>query len=837
MPKPQPTRHLPVRVFAHVVSWLAASLLVDLGALPTILVTVLGMQALSLMVTAALQANAHTSALRMGLLAVDLVTIAATGFLCLQLTGSSQPEMLAFLAAFVVGTLVSFVGHRPVAGVLGGLAGLMVLGMGLLLITEQGSGPNLEALGPSATWILLGTGLSAVIAGWVTRHENWTRLSQDLERELRAREAEASEMVSLSHALSDSANLEELGEAVLRHLRCHLSVRARAVVIESDGDELALWEEQGRLTTDAIERRRVLVQRGIQRAGSNFVVRRLVGRSLGGLELPDRLDFHTLVDVPVRVGGRVAGVIVLADASRGAVTTERIGTLADVARRLGEALHRIERRRVGENRRTSMLLNEMREGVMFLGLDGKVQITNPSADDVLKCSYALNAEPSLGETSLRDLASTPPGIVRKFQFRLPADEQRPEREFVCTAVSVSDSGKRVGALVTVSDITDEETARRRLMRAEKTTLVGQTLAGVAHELNNPLAALIGYADILKSQEIPERISRAVNRMCEQAIRASKIVRNLLNFARRRNPQRVPIKVRELVESVVELFAYEARINNVELAVDIPNDLPSVLADRHALQQIVVNLTQNAIHALQQEDGDRSITLSARATETEVTLRVRDTGPGIPDELRAQIFQAFFTTKGSTNGTGLGLALSISIARDHGGDLILEPPGEKGACFVLRLPIHQESEDASVPEGQQVPDALPRNVLVVDDEPSVRETLVAQLGNLGARVDSAANSTEAERMLREGRYDAILLDVRMPGTSGLDLHESMRERSPLMAERVVFMTGDFVNDDILTDVLKTGNLLLEKPFSMDELKSVLGRARRARESNTGFTQTL
>jgi CheY-like chemotaxis protein len=208
----------------------------------------------------------------------------------------------------------------------------------------------------------------------------------------------------------------------------------------------------------------------------------------------------------------------------------------------------------------------------------------------------------------------------------------------------------------------------------------------------------------------------------------------------------------------------------------------------------------------------------------VNLYVADDGPGIAPAARARLFEAFFTTKGPDEGTGLGLAISRGIAREHMGDLVCEDraDGKTGAQFILRLPV-SDHPIAPPPADRVIPEGVPARVLVVDDEAAVRDALVTQLGRLGAHVDSAGTPAEAERLLGSGStYDAVLMDVRLPGRSGLEVHRALREVNPELAGRVVFMTGDLVNDDVIRTVKATGNPLLEKPFTTDELRLALSR---------------
>jgi two-component system NtrC family sensor kinase len=710
--------------------------------------------------------------------------------------------------------------------------------MVIILGTAVGSSTDHEApdillLAMRLTLLAGATLHTAIVAARLDAEHQRHVLAETVERELKARDTEAAELVTFTQALAASGSLQELSEAVIRCVRVHLSVRAQAIVLDAEGESMAVWEEAGRLEADDVERRRNRLQQSLRTVGSHVVITKLYARSTSSKPVPPKLDFLTAVEVPIQAGGRVVGVLLLADPRRGVLPPDRIGTLAEMARHTGIAVTRLERRRDEENRRTGILLRQMRDGVILLGPDGRILLANPAAREALEAVGAGGEAPeAIGDVSLKELALTPPGVSRRFRVQTQGSPGLRPVEMVCTAVGIVDGRQRMGTLVTVSDVTEEEMARRRLLQAEKMTVVGQTLAGVAHELNNPLAALIGYADLLRGIAVPPEVERPVKQMREQAVRATRIVRNLLNFARRRNPERTQVKIGEVVNGVAELFAYEARLGDIELKMEIADDLPTVLADQHAIQQVVVNLVQNAIHALRAAQAERRrITIRAHALPDGVVVSVRDNGPGVPEAYRSRLFEPFFTTKGANLGTGLGLALSRAIAREHGGELILEPASGEGACFTLRLPLRKPASGIHAPattESDSAPASVLRSlahhsVLVVDDEASVRESLVAQLGHMGSRVDSAADSLEAERLLSLGSYDAVLLDVRMPVTSGLELHRTIESSNPGLARRVVFMTGDFANDDLLSRVRETGNVCLEKPFTVDELAVALDRA--------------
>lgn len=783
-----------------------------------LLAAALGLLAWLLVGAFAMRPSARSRRSAVTVLAVDVLAVGALGAV---LTPHSPALQSPFLAAYVVAVLVAAMGRRGLAALLGALAGAMILALGLSFFPASGEPDLLVALLRTAM-LVTAAPATAFTMGAFEAEARRRALSEQLEREIRSRDAEAAELVTFTQALARSEGLAELGEAVLRHLRCHVDLTAHAVVLEAEGEHVAVWEEKGRLEPDHVENRRQRLQTALAAYGSPYVLARLHARSLDGQPASPRPVETTIVEVPIQAGSRTAGMLLVCDPRRAALAPQRIGVLADVARRTGEALLRFERSRSEETRRTALLLRQMREGVLLLGPDGRALLANPALREALELVSEDQALPeAIGEVRLDELARTPPGVSRRFRATLPRLDGRRTTELSGTAVGIVDGRKRLGTLVTLRDITDEELSRRRLMQAEKMTLVGQTLAGVAHELNNPLAALIGYADLLRCASVPEALERPLKQMREQAMRATRIVRNLLNFARKRNPQRVAVQVADLAQATVELFAYEARMNDVTVHLDIAADLPTVLADPHAVQQVLVNLVQNAIHALAgSERRPRQVTVAAHATPDGLMVQVRDNGTGVPAALRTRIFEPFFTTKGASQGTGLGLALARAAAREHGGELLLEPDTGEGACFTLRLPRRQPSAPYPAAEGPADAGRVPASVLVVDDEASVRESLVAQLGHLGSRVESACDMAEAQRMLLHGAYDAVLLDVRMPGGSGIELHRALAARNPELARRVVFMTGDFVNDDVLSRVRETGNQLLEKPFTIDELAGAL-----------------
>ncbi len=792
-------------------------------------------------------------------LAADLVAIGTVGTFLYVPDAPNIPPLASvpFLAGYVVATLVAVTGRRVAAGGLGALAGAMLLVLGESALetggkvtpgqpgetaSQSAAAALAEARDPAgpvderdrflALRLLLLAAAAiecAAVTGWIDADVRRRRTAESVDREIRARETLAGEMATFIEAAKAARWLPDLVEALVAHLRRHFPTRARGLVLEDGVSRTCVWEEAGKLDADLTESRRIRLQDALREAGSQSLVQQMDVRATTNKPISKEEHLLTGVGVPVHSGGRVAGVIFVTDPRRRALSEDRIGALAELARQVGDTIQRLDRARDEQTRRTALLLGQMREGVLLVGPDGRLLLSNAAGREILKAmGQDAEGEVAVGDLSPRDLAAIPAGAVRRTSAIVKGPEER-EARFAASAVGVVDGGARLGTLATLPDVTDEERARERLMQAEKLSVVGQTLASVAHELNNPLAAIVGYADLLTDAHVPPDVEKILGRIREQSVRTSRIVKNLLSVARRRGPERAPVLVNEIAQSVIDLFSYEARLSNITIVTDLSPEVVPISADRHALQQVLVNLVQNALQALRGlgRQAGAKIVVRTRPCDGSIALSVIDDGPGVRPEHRARIFEPFFTTKGPNEGTGLGLAIARGIARDHGGELLLEPreDGKPGAQFTMRLPVGIDEPDPVTVPAHEVPGGIPDHVLVIDDEAPVRDSLSAQLRRLGAKVESAATPLEATRMMdATSSYDAVLMDLRLPGQSGLDLHRALRARNPGLAKKVVFMTGDLVNADLLKAVRETGNPLLEKPFSAAELCGALNQVR-------------
>jgi signal transduction histidine kinase len=375
----------------------------------------------------------------------------------------------------------------------------------------------------------------------------------------------------------------------------------------------------------------------------------------------------------------------------------------------------------------------------------------------------------------------------------------------------------------------EETVRQRterLLQSEKVATMGSLLAGVAHELNNPLAALSGHAQLLARAEQDPVVQRRALKISEAATRCVRIVRNFLALARQRPPERTHTSLRQVAQEAVELLGYELRSDSVEVIVDIPDDLPLLWADPHQLHQVLVNLIGNAHQAMRRQERPRRVTVTGRHEPAgrSVALAVTDTGPGIPSKIQAKIFEAFFTTKGPDEGTGLGLSLCRSIVEEHGGSLTVESAVGVGTTFRFELPIGASpTERAETTAEPALPSVGPRRVLVVDDELAIAEVLAESLERDGHTVNVAANGAIALELLARETYDLILSDTKMPVLDGERLYREILQRFPALQHRVIFLTGDVLSREKREFLERTAAPFLTKPFDLEALRRLVQSA--------------
>lgn len=373
---------------------------------------------------------------------------------------------------------------------------------------------------------------------------------------------------------------------------------------------------------------------------------------------------------------------------------------------------------------------------------------------------------------------------------------------------------------------------RQLVQTEKLAAMGTLLAGVAHELNNPLSVVMGQAAILKDTAADDRVRERAGKIAEGADRCARILKNFLALARQRDPERQKTALNRVVEEALELIAYPLRVDSVEVTKRLEGALPEIWADRHELGQVIVNLLSNAHHAMRSSSPPRrlSVTTGWDGEKSRAFVEVADSGPGIPAGLRSRIFEPFYTTKPPGEGTGLGLYLCHRIVAGHGGSVAVVDGQGPGATFRIELPLGAPPEVVTTGPSERTAERERAGaILVVDDEPGIVEMLREVFSSDGHAVETAKDGLEALDRLAGRSFDAILVDLKMPGLDGPGLYREALRRDPAAARRMVFMTGDDMGEQSRNFLEELGARALSKPFDLAAVRRAVAGVMATREA--------
>ncbi|OFW01405.1 MAG: hypothetical protein A3I61_18235 [Acidobacteria bacterium RIFCSPLOWO2_02_FULL_68_18] len=433
------------------------------------------------------------------------------------------------------------------------------------------------------------------------------------------------------------------------------------------------------------------------------------------------------------------------------------------------------------------------------------------------------ADPAARTAFLTRLQSD--GAVDDYLLRMRRVDGSPVWVEVTARAEADRGGLRVEALM--RDVSErkklDDQSRdlyQQLLQAEKLAALGQTISGVAHELNNPLATVLSWAERLSEKSLDPTIRRGVDTILGEADRAARIVRNLLTFARKRQSTRTLVDVNQVVTDTLALRAYEHRLMNITVDAALSSGLPHVFADPHQIQQVLLNLVINAEHAMLSANGRGSLVIRTwhDGEEDAVVIEVNDDGPGVPVEMQTKIFDPFFTTKDVGKGTGLGLTVAYAIVQEHGGHIRVDSKPNRGASFVVALPVSGTNADARPirPPAPSLEAVRGASVLLVEDERALASVVGDALTEAGLVVEHAADGEEALACVRQKTYDVIVCDLKMPRVDGMTLYRAIAATTPALARRVIFVTGDVAGTDAERFLDDSGCRWLAKPFRLADL---------------------
>ncbi len=383
--------------------------------------------------------------------------------------------------------------------------------------------------------------------------------------------------------------------------------------------------------------------------------------------------------------------------------------------------------------------------------------------------------------------------------------------------------RRQKALVSEEAQQQLKVVKAQLVHSEKLSAIGELLAGVVHEINNPLAGIMGYSELfLLKEPSPEKAHKYVKNIQQSAILCQKIVQKLLAFSRKQKPKREYVQVTDIVESTLELVEHEIKKNAVKVVKQFADNVPRTSADSYQLQQVFLNIINNAVQAMKQQTRLGTLTLISEFDDKSIRISIHDSGPGVPEENLQKIFEPFFTTKPEGKGTGLGLSICNEIIREHGGNLYVSSELGSGTRFFIELPITEPDKPSPTVAPPDKADQMPgsKKILVIDAKETGYDLLENMISALGHQVDVAHDAPSAKLKLQSKNYDVIISNMNMPEFSGQQLYEYLNQVKPELLSKILFITGGVISKEVGRFLEKNRLPFLNKPFGLEEIQEAV-----------------
>jgi PAS domain S-box-containing protein len=530
-----------------------------------------------------------------------------------------------------------------------------------------------------------------------------------------------------------------------------------------------------------------------------------------------------------------------------AALTEYEGRVADevIIRDITERKQAAEKLRESEERYRSLtddVLDSSRVGIFILDSDFRIVWVNRA----LERYFGLRRDEIIGKDKrqlihkrIKDVFEDPKGFAEKvlatydkntyienFECHVLPKGERQERWLEHWSQPIKTGLYAGGRIEHYTDITERKQTEERerqlqqeLNLSSRLASIGQMASGIAHEINNPLTGVIGFSQLLTSKDIPDDMAKDIEVIHSEAQRVAKIVEGLLAFARQHKPGRNYVDINDIITQVLRLRSYEMKANNIQVETGLAHDLPVTMADAGQLHQVFLNIVLNAEKEMINAHGRGKLIVKTEQTGDKIRISFTDDGPGISKENLDKIFDPFFSTRAARNGTGLGLSICHGIITQHNGRIYATSKPGKGATFIIELPVVADNEEAEKTEviREEPWQRIGAKILVVDDEPAILSFLKELLTNEGYQVETLERADDALEKLRNQRYDLIMLDIKLPVMSGIELYRHIEKTKPTMVPKVLFITGDMVEPSTRDFLEKTKASYITKPFNMDHLK--------------------
>ena len=651
----------------------------------------------------------------------------------------------------------------------------------------------------------------------------------ELESRIGARTSELELFYETSRALAFAKSVDEVASILAENLTEHLGLAVLGVLaLRPERAELYI-EAAGSQSPSALrDVRRSMLKEAAAASGGRLgrltvrINRRPSASSFGAAEAPcDPIHVH------LSVQGRFLG-LVSAHSERPPLDESRLRLLYTVASQAALTLDRMATVEEVSFLKIQSVLSSMSEGVILLDRRLRIVVSNPAAVSLIREIHGKPLPQRLRRIGKIQTASVME-IVAAGSVPPPYEVSLadPEKFYQITASPVNGlKGNLEGLVLVISDVTKQRRLQEQLSQSEKLSSLGVMISGFAHELNNPLASIMGYAQLLAERDLVHDVQKKVAAINNEASRCHRIVDNLLRFARKQSSERRPVDINSVVGSVLQLMGYQLQSDGIIVDVDLDRNMQSLVGDFHALQQVLVNIINNAQHAMREKGGGGLLTIATRCDGRACTVEVTDNGPGISPENLKRIFDPFFSTKRVGQGTGLGLSIAYGTVKDHGGTILARSRPGVGTTFVMEFPASAAADEVHEPvlaaETSVERFAPGKRILVVEDEGSLSEMMCEALSAEGHHVDAASNGFTAREMLLSARYDLIISDIKMPNMGGRELYDAVLQMDPDLARKIIFSTGDSVSAETHAFFQKVGNPYLTKPFNLTDLFRLIHR---------------
>ena len=825
------------------------------------------------------QAKKHRVVLLRGLLLI------AVGALLIQPGGrGGGPASLALIVGYSISNVVLlFLPGRLIQALrfelVVGAADLLLVGLGLhlsgltatalpisvalmVLVVALGNYrahtvAGAAAIGALHSWLVLGQGRGADVAWQLALQMLFlcsvalyygnlaSGIHHSLRREQRSEleRKELSILVDILDAVTSSLDVQRVASTIVAKItevipamRCSMLLinedKTRCYVMASHDDpKIKMFEIDLKKYPEircAIETRDRVLIRDVQLDPMMVDVRHLL----------EELHFQSIMVVPMTFANDVLGTLCLKTARVDKPFTQaEVNFCTVVARASANALknallHKRVLEQASINRETgqklSTVLDQSPDLIVTTDTHGRItefnrgaaRLTGRSREEMVgrSCEALLGADGSTWIDKIRNR-----GRITNHAISLgKADGSELNLELNMAALT-DRNGDVYGTVWVGRDVTELRSAQLQLLQAKKLSSIGEVISGVAHELNNPLSGVLGFSQLLMARHGEGPMARELDRIHSSALRCQKIVKNLLSFSRVHKPERKYLGLNGLVEKTLEVRKYQLDVSNIEVIKDLESGLPKTMLDFHQIQQVLVNLLNNAQQAIQAARRERGRLHVRTWHEGDVVmLQISDNGEGMDPETLERVFDPFFTTKDQGQGTGLGLSVSYGIIKEHGGKICAHGRLGEGSTFLIELPVHKEvdAEDAAPTATEPLSlggaSGAGRRILVVDDEPTILDLFVDILGDGGYQVDTADNGAAAALKVRNNVYDVVVSDVRMPQMNGIQLYDEILMARPELADKVLFVTGDLIDPDTLAFVERIGAKTIAKPLEIQQV---------------------